>query len=267
MCFWPPSMCQASHTNATWPGEEASAPACCCRWPHPVLRESRPPDSQGPQHPVGGTCLYTWDTPLWFAPWEEENGGSGGEPQSSHRLSALLSWRVGRVHSPVRSVESQGFCSLWAPSASLLLSRPREDSGRTVPGIELAQDRAEAALPTAPGAFWNFTSLVAQYQAPPIPRHFSVVLEPGLVFTAGPVVGGGRVWLAFSMEMNSFSQARGWVGCALGAPAGWHRGPSSKRPTVEYICAWEIGGPVLSAEQMNLAYFNWGKVLPPAVTC
>lgn len=66
--------------------------------------------------------------------------------------------------------------------------------------------------------FWNFTSPVAQYQAPPIPHRFSVVLEPGLVFTAGLVVAGGRVWLGFSMEMNSFSQALGWVGCALGAP-------------------------------------------------
>lgn len=80
--------------------------------------------------------------------------------------------------------------------------------------------------------------------------------------------------LGFSMEMNSFSQALGWVGCALGAPGqpvpflqDGIGGPSSKRPPVEHICAWEIGGLGLSAEQMNLAYFNWGKVLPAAVTC
>lgn len=30
-------------------------------------------------------------------------------------------------------------------------------------------------------------------------------------------VSGGMAWLGFSMEMNSSSQAPGWVGCALGA--------------------------------------------------
>lgn len=266
-------MCQASHTNATWPGEEASAPACCCRWPHPVLRESRPPDSQGPQHPVGGTCLYTWDTPLWFAPREEENGGSGGEPQSSHRLSALLSWRVGRVHSPVRSVESQGFCSLWAPSASLLLSCPREDSGRIVPGIELAQDCAEAALPIAPGAFLEFHKSSCPV---PGPAHTSPLLScsrarSGLHCRACGWWREGVVRLFYGNELFLPGPRLGWLcfGSTRSAsplPTEWHRGPSSKRPTVEYICAWEIGGPG-SAEQMNLAYFNWGKVLPSAVTC
>lgn len=57
-------------------------------------------------------------------------------------------------------------------------------------------------------------------------------------------VGGGIVCLGFSVETNSFSQAPGWVGCAPGAmgqhPAGWHKGPSSKGPTVEHICPREI---------------------------
>lgn len=109
--------------------EEASAPACCCRRLHPVLRKSRPPDSWPPSNLLG----LQWGpafTPIarlhGFSPREEghrgRNGGPSGSLTSSFQGFAL---REGQGFSPVHSVESQGFCSFRAPCARLLPALPR----------------------------------------------------------------------------------------------------------------------------------------------
>lgn len=171
---------------------------------------------------------------MWFSPREEENGGRNSEPQSSHRLRALLLSRVRRAKDVV-------LCGLHLPTCPCPCP-DRKNSTWVLGQLSWLRTMPRLLCPLLQLSFLEFHESSCPITGPahPSPLLSCSRARSGLPCRSCGWWRDGIVRLSFLPGPRPGWQCSGSTRSASPLPGGWHLGPSSKRPTAEPICAWEI---------------------------